>query len=60
MTDERYDRDYCDKECFANRDNHCLALSVSYRGECPFQRTDITMDDQVKQMIKYDSRRNLI
>ena len=58
--DERYDRDYCDKECFANKDKHCLALAVSIRGECPFQRTDITMEDQVKQMIKYDSRRNLI
>lgn len=45
--------DYCDKECFANLDNKCQALSVSYRGECPFQRTDITMEEQMRSTKGY-------
>lgn len=57
--DGRYDRDYCDKECFANKDNHCLALSVSYRGECAFKRTDITMDKQEKDIDKYGGMTSL-
>lgn len=57
--DERYLKDYCDKECFANKDNRCLALDSAYRGECPFRRTDITMQDQIDQMIRYDPRRGL-
>ena len=52
----RREKTFCDKECFANEDNKCMALSESIREECPFQRIDITMEEQRKQMIKTDAR----
>ena len=54
--DKRYlTKDYCDKECFANRDNRCMALSVSIKKDCPFRRSDITMEQQNKAVMRYSS-----
>lgn len=46
----------CDKECFANRQGECMALSEAIKGKCPFQRTDISMSRQDADIIRYGSR----
>ena len=46
----------CGKECFANIYGKCQALTEPYRGECPFRRTDITMEQQCKDMEGYYSK----
>ena len=51
-----YERDRCEKECFANLGGRCMALSESYRGECPFQRKDITMAEQNEAIAEYNSK----
>ena len=43
----------CSKECFANYNGYCFALTESYIGECPFQRTDITMEEQMRSTKGY-------
>lgn len=54
----RYDR-VCTKECFANENGQCKALTQAPRGECSFQRSDITMQDQKRDMEYYDSRKSI-
>lgn len=49
----------CDKECFANKDGECQALTEPIKGECPFQKTDITMEQQIADMAIYNSNKNL-
>ena len=46
----------CDKECFANKDGECAALTEPIKGECPFRRTDITMEQQKADMAAYNSK----
>lgn len=49
----------CEKECFANLNGKCLCLDTPYVGDCPFQRTDITMQRQSEDMQRYNSRKSL-
>lgn len=44
----------CSKECFANYNGYCFALTESYIGECPFQRTDITWMGQHEDILMYE------
>ena len=48
----------CDKECFANLDGQCLCLVEPFKGDCPFQRTDITMKDQCDDIKRYNSKKS--
>ena len=48
----------CDKECFANLDGECQCLATPFVGDCPFQRNDITMNDQMKDIDRYNSRKS--
>lgn len=48
----------CDKECFANKDGRCLALTEIPK-ECRFQRTDISMAKQEADIKYYNSRGSL-
>ena len=49
----------CDKECFANKDGECQALTEPIKGGCSFQRTDITMEQQIADMTRYNSNKSL-
>ena len=50
----------CDRECFANRDGICWALSETPKtDECPFRRTDITLQKQYADIALYNSTRSL-
>lgn len=49
----------CNRECFANLDGQCLCLDTPYVGECPFQRTDITMKDQCDDIKRYNSKKSV-
>ena len=50
----------CDRECFANRDGVCWALSETPKtGECPFRRTDITMQKQYADIALHNSKKSL-
>ena len=49
----------CDRECFANHEGMCRALSEVPKGKCSFQRTDITMQDQYVDMALYNSQKSL-
>lgn len=51
-------KDRCDKECFANKDGRCLALTEIPK-ECRFRRTDIKMERQEKDIREYNSRSSL-
>ena len=50
----------CDRKCFANCDGVCWALSETPKtGECPFRRTDITMQGQYADITLYNSQKSL-
>ena len=50
----------CNRECFANRDGICWALSETPKtDECPFRRTDITLQKQYADIALYNSTRSL-
>jgi len=49
----------CDKDCFANVNGKCSALTEAYRGKCPFQRTDITREQQYADTVRYNSLRSI-
>lgn len=53
---DRLMKDRCEKECFANLNNRCLALSESIE-DCPFQRTDIRMEEQNRDIARYNSKK---
>ena len=48
----------CDKECFANLNGEYQCLDTPYVGDCPFQRTDITMQGQIKDIERYNSKKS--
>lgn len=49
-------KDECRKECFANLNGRCMALAEAIE-DCPFQRTDITMERQYKDIANYNSHK---
>jgi len=49
----------CNKECFANLDGKCQCLDTPFVDNCPFQRADITMQDQIRDIERYNSRKSL-
>lgn len=47
-------------DCFANRDGKCMALSETrfIKRECPFYRTDISFDEQMKEAWAYTGKKD--
>lgn len=43
----------CDKECFGNKNGVCMVLSEVPKGKCHFQRTDIALEQQMKDAKAY-------
>lgn len=48
----------CNKECFGNQKDLCMVLSEVPEGECRFQRTDITLEQQMKEAKDYSSQKS--
>lgn len=48
----------CSKECFGNKNGVCMVLSEVPEGECRFQRTDITLEQQMKEAKDYSSQKS--
>ena len=48
----------CKEECFANYYGICRALVEPIRN-CPFRRTDITWEDQIRDAKEYKSLRSV-
>ncbi len=51
------DPNLCNKACFASKNGRCLALKEVIPLDCPFQRTDITIDQQEEDILVYSSSR---
>lgn len=50
----------CNRECFANHNGECRALTeIPETGECPFRRTDITLQKQYADMALHNSQKSL-
>lgn len=50
----------CNRECFANYEGMCRALTETPKtGECPFRRTDIDLQEQYEDMARYNSQKSL-
>ena len=49
--------DKCNRTCFAQKYGRCQALAKTPIGDCPFQRTDITMEEQLAHMAISEHRR---
>ncbi len=45
--------DRCEKKCFASIGGKCAALETAIQKDCPFQRTDITMRQQMRDIERY-------
>ena len=50
-------KDRCGKKCFANRGGVCTVLTEVLK-DCPFQRNDITREQQNKDIQEYNSLRS--
>lgn len=48
----------CNKMCFGNQKGLCMVLSEVSEGKCRFQRTDITLEQQMKEAKDYSSQKS--